>query len=93
MRIFGSDAWVIVHDTVRPEATGVAYMTTCRAGGEPETREFASIDAARVNLEAFAEAAAGGAPYPIPRAEMVHNIAVLEAITASVASGAATRVG
>ena len=93
MRIFGSHAWVIVHDTVRPEAEGIAYMTVCRAGGEPATREFASIDAARVNLEAFAGAAAGGAPYPIPRAEMVHNIAVLEAITASVASGEATQVG
>jgi predicted dehydrogenase len=92
IRVFGSDAWVVVRDTVRPEAEGVAYLTVRRAGGAPETREFASIEAARVNLEAFAEAAAGGAPYPIPRAEMIHNIAVLEAIAASAASGEATPV-
>ncbi len=91
--LFGSAAWVEVRDTVRPEATGVSYLTVCRAGSEAESRELDSIDAARANLEAFGVAAAGGTPYPIPPDEMVHNVAVLEAIVASAASGRAVPVG
>ena len=86
LHVFGSDAWVEARDRVRPEAEGLVDVTVCRAGGEPATRQIAAIDAARANLEAFAEAAAGGAPYPIPQHDMVHNVAVLEAISASVAS-------
>lgn len=92
LRIFGSDAWVEARDTVRPETAGITHLTVCRAGGEAETREMASIDAARANLEAFAATADGGAPYPIPRNEMVHNVAVLEAIVASAARGTVTPV-
>ena len=91
-RVFGSDAWVVARDTVRPEVEGTTYLTVRRAGAEPEMREIASIDSVRANLEAFAQAAAGGAPYPVPRSEMIHNIAVLEAIARSVGSGEATVV-
>ena len=87
LHVFGSDAWVEARDRVRPEAEGLVDFTVCRAGGEPEAREIAAIDAARANLEAFAEAASGGTPYPIPAADMVHNVAVLEAIAASAESG------
>lgn len=92
LQVFGSDAWVEARDMVRPEAKGVVRFTTCRAGSEPETREIVSIDAARANIEAFAEAAAGGAPYPIPLDEMVHNVAVLEAIVRSSESGNGCRI-
>lgn len=87
LHVFGSDAWVEARDRVRPEAEGLVDLTLCRAGGEPATRQIPAIDAARANLEAFAEAAAGGAPYPIPPHDMVHNVAVLEAISTSVESG------
>ena len=79
---------VEARDRVRPEAEGLVDFTVCRAGGEPATRQIPAIDAARANLEAFAEAASGGAPYPIPPQDMVHNVAVLEAICASAESGA-----
>lgn len=92
LQVFGSNAWVEARDMVRPEAEGVVRFTTCRAGGEPETRDIASIDAARANIEAFATAVAGGAPYPIPPEEMVHNIAVLEAIVRSSESGNGCRI-
>jgi predicted dehydrogenase len=63
---------------------------TCRfqpIQGEAETWEAARYDVTRAALEAFAGAAAGGAPYPIPLAEMVHGAAVTEAIVRSAASG------
>jgi len=37
-------------------------------------------------LEAFALAAAGGAPYPIPYSQMIHGVAVTDAIIASAKS-------
>jgi len=92
LHVFGSDAWVEARDRVRPEAEGLVDVTVCRAGGSPETRQVEAIDAARANLEAFAAAADGGAPYPIPVADMVHNVAVLEAIARSVESGQAAPV-
>jgi hypothetical protein len=39
------------------------------------------------NLEAFAEAALGRAPYPVPRWEMVANVSALEAVFRSASSG------
>ena len=49
--------------------------------------EAARLDVTRAALEAFAQAAGGGAPYPIPTAEMIHGVAVTEAIVRSAASG------
>jgi len=84
LHVFGSDAWVEARDRVRPEVEGLVDFTVCRAGGAPETRQIEAIDAARANLEAFATAASGDAPYPIPADDMIHNVAVLEAICKSV---------
>jgi hypothetical protein len=39
------------------------------------------------NLEAFADAATGVAPYPVPREQMIANVSALEAIFRSAASG------
>lgn len=86
-RVFGSRAWIEARGTVRPEAEGVTLLTLCQKGGKPTTREVNSIDTVRANIEAFATAAAGGAPYPIPREDKLHNIAVLEAIIRSVEVG------
>ena len=90
--VFGSDAWVEARDTVRPEAEGITHLTIRRKGSEPETREVESIDTVRANLEAFAEAAAGGAPYPFTKEEILHNIAALEAIVRSAETGRAVPV-
>ncbi len=92
LHVFGSEAWVEARDRVRPEAEGLVDVTLCRAGGNPETRQIEAIDAARANLEAFAAAASGGTHYPIPTEDMIHNVAILEAICESAESGAAVRV-
>ena len=86
-QVFGSDAWVEARDTAHPDAQGVTALTVYRSDREPEIREFTSIDTVRMNLEAFAEAAMGGAPYPNTAAQKLHNIAVLEAICTSADTG------
>ena len=55
---------------------------------EAETLEtFDVISTECAELEAFAEAVSGGAPYPLPVAEAVHGSALLEAIVRSASSG------
>lgn len=58
-------------------------------GAKPERVTVAEVDTLRAELEAFAEAASGGAPYPAPPAEMLATVAVFEAIVRSVAAGGA----
>jgi predicted dehydrogenase len=55
--------------------------------GEAEVWQAATLDVTRACLEAFAVAAEGGPPFPIPVEEMIHGAAVTEAIVRSAASG------
>jgi hypothetical protein len=45
------------------------------------------MDISRAALETFAKAAAGGPAYPIPYDQMIHGVAVTEAIVRSAGSG------
>jgi predicted dehydrogenase len=54
--------------------------------GEAQVWQAARLDVARVALEAFANAAQGGPPYPIPLDQMIHGAAVTEAIIHSAAA-------
>lgn len=59
-----------------------------RRGGQPEQRlRFAPIDSLRAELEAFADAIDGRAPYPITTTQMLDAIAAFEALVESVGSG------
>jgi hypothetical protein len=60
--------------------------------GEPEIWEGARFDVVRAALEAFGTAAAGGAPFPITLDEMVHGVAVTEAVIRSADSGSVEKV-
>jgi len=59
------------------------------ASGQPSPlrREFPPVDTLRLELEAFAEAIVGRAPYPIGDADMVATVAAFEAVCRSVKSG------
>jgi hypothetical protein len=50
------------------------------------------MPAVLANLEAFADAALGRAPYPVPRAQMRATVCALEAVVRSAASGAGEAV-
>jgi predicted dehydrogenase len=51
--------------------------------GDALELEVPQFDVNRAELEAFARAAAGDEPYPIPAEQMIHAVAVTEAIIAS----------
>jgi predicted dehydrogenase len=67
-------------------------LTTCLRGEPTDRSRSPPAPAVLHNLEAFADAAEGRAPYPVPREQMVANISALEAIFKSAASGQIERV-
>jgi len=85
--LYGSHGWIEVRDKNHPESPEGWEFIVCRRGGRPERREFPPAAAVLANLEAFAAAARGGAPYPVPQAQMIANICALEAVVRSTRSG------
>ena len=51
-----------------------------RTGTEPQRRTFPPANSVRANLEAFADAVGGRAPYPIPTSQILDTVAAFEAI-------------
>jgi predicted dehydrogenase len=51
----------------------------------PEVTEYPGFNGLRAELEAFADAIAGGSAYPIPATQVLHAVAVFEAIIESAA--------
>jgi predicted dehydrogenase len=90
--VYGSKGWAEVRDKAHPESPRGWTLTTHLRGGEKETRDYPPAKAVLANLEAFADAAVGGAPYPVPQAEMIANVSALEAIFRSAARGEVQRV-
>jgi predicted dehydrogenase len=64
--------------------------------GEPENIDFGDYniegDALNAELEAFAAAVEGRAPYPIPQDQIIHVVAVLEAIIKSAETKAPVQI-
>ena len=85
--VYGSQGWAEVRDKAHPEAPEGWTFTKAVRGRARESREYAPAKAVLANLEAFADAALGGAPYPVPQEQMIANVSALEAIFKSAASG------
>lgn len=88
--IYGSKGWVEVRDLVHPEASEGWVLTRCVRGendGRPQSTDYPAASGVLANLEAFADAAEGRAPYPVPQEQMIANISALEAVFKSARSG------
>ena len=68
------------------EVLGRTELILRKSGKDPEHRRFEPVDSVRINLEAFADAVAGRAAYPIPPREIVAVVAAFEAIVKSAGS-------
>jgi predicted dehydrogenase len=86
--VYCNKGWAEVRDKAHPESPRGWTLSVKKRGEESaSTQEFAPAKAVLSNLEAFAEAAMGGAPYPVPQEQMIANVSALEAIFKSAASG------
>ena len=84
MHVFGTQRWIEVLNQSHPDTPGgeVDYLVA-ETGKDMIRKQLPWEDAVIHNLDAFAAAIAGDAPYPFTTEQMVHNIEVLEAITRS----------
>jgi predicted dehydrogenase len=69
------------------EAVGATELVVRKSGVPPQRTMFEAADGLRGELEAFADAAEGRAPYPITPAQMIETVAAFECIVQSLESG------
>lgn len=99
-QVFGSKGWVRLEGMTHvagasSEERRTRLFGTCKfqpIKGPVETWEAERLDVTRASLEAFAQAASGGPAYPIPTEEMIHGVAVTEAIVRSASSSKLEKV-
>lgn len=70
------------------EALGECELALRMSGKPLERCTYEPVEGLRIQLEAFADAVEGRAPYPIPPAQMLETIAALEAVVRSIATSA-----
>jgi len=87
LAVYGNKGWAEVRDRAHPEAPKGWSLTVNIRGSDKKMHEFPPAKAVLANLEAFADAALGRAPYPVPQEQMIANVSALEAIFRSAASG------
>jgi len=64
---------------------GHRMLEICDIDGKARRIEFPQFDIERAELEAFADAVAGAATYPVPVEDAIHGVAVMEAAICSAA--------
>ena len=71
----------------------VAHATvTLSVAGQPEVIEHKGFNPVKAVMEAFADAVQGRAPYPVTHDQIVHGVAVFEAIVRSAQTGQPVKV-
>ena len=90
--VYGNKGWAEVRDKAHPESPQGWTLTRSTRGAEKTVLDFPPAQAVLANLEAFADAAAKRAPYPVPQDQMIANVSALEAVFRSVKSGAVEAV-
>jgi len=85
--VYGSKGWAEVRDKAHPEAPEGWTLTKALRGAAVEKMDYPPARAVLANLEAFADAAAVRAPYPVPQEQMIANVSALEAVFRSASSG------
>jgi len=90
MQVFGSLGWAKVGSIPHLHTWS---LTTCMVDGQPTVIDYPQISTEKAELEAFADAIAGGTPYACPPEDALHGVAVLETIVKSARSGRRESIG
>ncbi|MCV3206624.1 Gfo/Idh/MocA family oxidoreductase [Mesorhizobium sp. YC-39] len=91
--VFGTKGWIEVRDKAHVEAPAGWVVTSASTGTPIEVEEVGPAEPVRDNLVAFAAAVRGRQAYPITGEDMINNIAILESIIKSAATGMVETVG
>jgi predicted dehydrogenase len=74
------------------EAIGATELVIRKTGAAPQRLSFDAVDALKAELEAFADAVGGIAPYPVTPPQMIETVAAFAAIVQSMETGQAVMV-
>lgn len=75
------------------EALGDTELVLHASGAKPRRLSFEPVNALRFELEAFADAVAGRAAYPVPTSHMIQTVSALEAIAQAIKSRSPVTAG
>jgi predicted dehydrogenase len=92
LALLGSKGWMEIRDRSHPENSTGWDVTRVHRDAAPATAFYPPHLAVRDNLEAFARAALGQAPYPVTLDEMLLNVRSFEAIQRSINSGGIEKI-
>jgi predicted dehydrogenase len=84
LHVLGSNGWATVGSIPHLHTWS---LTTCMVNAQPTVIDYPQTSSERAELEGFADAIEGRAPYACPPDDAVHGVAVLEAIVRSAESG------
>ena len=90
--VYGSKGWIEIRDKAHVENPRGWIVQKCFEEDVLDVQEVPATQPVRDNLEAFADAVAGVAAYPIKPEEMVRNTAVMQAVFTSARTGAQVAV-
>ena len=90
--VFGSRGWAELRNHSHPDTPGPATLAVHYRDGRRDQRDYPWLDTVRANIEAFGRAVRGEAAYPFTDEEKIGNIATLEAICRSAATGAPVKI-
>jgi predicted dehydrogenase len=85
--VYFSKGWIEVRDKAHPSTPQGWTLTKVVSGDKRTSVEYPPASSVLANVEAFADAAEGRAPYLVPQDQMIENIAALEAIIESARTG------
>ena len=84
-RVFGTEGWAEVRNA------DLGEVVVGLRGQSPEVVVTPGFDMVKTELEAFADAVEGRAPYPVPKQDVIHGVEVMAAVFRSAAAGADVR--
>jgi predicted dehydrogenase len=73
-RVFGTEGWAEVRNA------DLSEVVVGMRGQQSEVVASHGFDMMKTELEAFADAVAGRAPFPVPKEDVIHGIEVMEAV-------------
>jgi len=91
--VFGKNG---IAETARPGLDTFRFMPVAQGGphatAQPEVIEHKGFNPVKAVMEAFAAAVQGKAPYPVTHDQIIHGVAVFEAIVKSAKTGQPVKV-
>jgi predicted dehydrogenase len=90
--VFGDKGWLEAREPSNTEHQEPSELAISDAKSNKEVLKHEKINTVALNIEAWADAVAGKAPYPITKEQMIANMQIFEAIVKSSEKGEAVDI-